>query len=69
MSTEIPTDIPCYEVNPELWARFATSFRSRFGFGPLQRPQYTEEFCSQWLDFEIIEENHAKSGKKTVDSL
>ena len=67
MSSEIPTDQPCYEVNPEVWARFARSFRDRFGWGPNQRPLYTEAFCVQWLDFEIIGENTEKTAEITVD--
>ena len=63
MSSDIPSDEPCYEVNPELWNRFAKSFRARFGFGPNHRPLYTEAFCAQWLDFEIIDEIQPKTSQ------
>lgn len=63
MSLDIPTDEPCYEINPDLWKRFSQSFRERFGFGPFPQPLYTEALCVQWLDTEIIGENTEKSVK------
>lgn len=67
MSFDFPTDQPCYEVNPELWTKFARIFKARIGWGPGLNALYTEAFCVQWLDFEIIDENKEKTLKITVD--
>jgi len=52
-SPELPSDDPCYEVNTDLWEAFRDSFRARFGFGPAEKPIYTEAFCAQWMDHEV----------------
>ena len=52
-SPELPSDQPCYEVNQDLWAAFRASFNARFGFGPAEKPIYTEAFCAQWMDHEV----------------
>ena len=53
-SPAFPSDLPCYEVNPELWAAFRDSFRERFTFGPAEKLTYTEAFCAQWMDMETM---------------
>lgn len=50
MSDHLPSDKPCYTCNPQLWKKFADSYKARFGFGPRPNNDYTEAFCAQWID-------------------
>lgn len=65
MSDDFPSNNPCYDCNTQLWALFAASYKRRFGVGPNANADYTEAFCAQWIDNEMLQQ----TGKNVVDSI
>ena len=63
MTTDMPSNNPCYTCNLQLWDQFAASYKRRFGFGPNPHADFTEAFCAQWVDTELLYPE-----QKTVDS-
>jgi hypothetical protein len=55
MTTDMPSNDACYNCNRPLWNEFAASYKQRFGFGPNPSADYTEAFCAQWIDNEMLQ--------------
>ena len=64
MTFDIPSNENCYTCNPQLWNVFVVSYKRRFGFGPNPNADFTEAFCAQWVDNELLQLEQ----KKAVDS-
>lgn len=52
VSSDIPSDRPCWEANPGLWNLFRELYRSRAGWHPGYHAIFTEAYCMQWLDMD-----------------
>ena len=66
MTVDIPSNKDCYTCNPQLWDAFVVSYKQRFGFGPNPNADFTEAFCAQWVDTELLklEQNKAVDSTK-----